>query len=141
MTIRVERKIFTENSTIGEMSINGNFLCYTLEDKDRGLKQSDGVLNKVKKLFGVTAIPKGEYDLVINFSNRFKKYMPQILNVPCFEGVRIHTGNTSKDTEGCIIVGMDKAVDFVGKSRIAYDRLMEILEKAEKTEKIKIQIV
>jgi hypothetical protein len=143
MEIRVKRVMKNGKATIGEMTFeyNGRFFCYTLEDTDRGLKQSDPLLvTKAKKLFGVTAIPAGRYEVVLNYSNRFKKYMPQILNVPGFEGVRIHCGNKPEDTEGCILVGMDKGIDTITKSRIAYDKLMEILQAVEKTSKVFITI-
>jgi len=94
MKIEVKRIHRTEKSTIGEMYVDGVFQCYTLEDKEREVK-----------IKSETAIPKGTYDVIINMSNRFKKEMPLLLKVPNFEGVRIHSGNTNHDTEGCILVG------------------------------------
>lgn len=143
MELYLRREDFTKKSTIGQLNINGGpSLCFTLEDTDRGLKQTDSLFSiKARKLFGITAIPAGRYEVVLNYSNRFKKYMPQILNVPGFEGVRIHCGNKPEDTEGCILVGMEKEnPDAIGKSRIAYDKLMAELEKFEKDGKIYITI-
>lgn len=94
------RTTFTDNSTIGELTIDGKFICYILEDKDRKL-ESGG-----KKIFGETAIPRGTYEIIINWSNRFQRQMPLLLNVPQFEGIRIHGGRevvTNKDTSGCLI--------------------------------------
>lgn len=94
------RTTFTENSTIGELTIDGKFICYILEDVDRKLETGG------KKLFSETAIPKGTYEIIINWSNRFQRQMPLLLNVPQFEGIRIHGGRdivTNKDTSGCLI--------------------------------------
>jgi hypothetical protein len=129
MELKVIRETFTEDSTIGKMYINDVYHCYTLEDKVREVKVQN-----------VTAIPKGRYEVIINFSNRFKQQMPLLLNVPNFEGVRIHFGNYSKDTEGCILVGSSKAVNMIGNSRAQYAKLMTALKKASKDEKIFITI-
>ena len=83
------------DATTGELYVDGKFVCYTLEDAIRK-----------EKIKGVTAIPAGTYDVIINMSTRFKRLMPLLLNVPDFEGVRIHPGNTAEDTEGCIRVGL-----------------------------------
>lgn len=130
MDIKLHRKIFTDDSTIGEMYIDGEFFCFTLEDKERP-----------HKIQNVTAIPKGKYEVVINFSNRFKKYMPLLLNVPNYTGIRIHSGNTSKDTEGCILVGDVFTKNFIGNSRRTFLALMKKLRSVEKKEKIMIEIV
>lgn len=118
MEIRIKRLHRTERATISELSINGKFQCYTLEDVERE--------NKIKS---ETAIPKGSYKVIINYSNRFKQNLPLILNVPNFEGVRIHTGNTNHDTEGCILVGKVRGIDYVGKSRVAFTALFEKMKK------------
>lgn len=118
MEIKVIRKEFTENSTIGEMSIDGEFFCYTLEDRIREVK-----------VYGETAIPYGRYKVNITMSNRFKRMMPLLIDVPGFEGVRIHNGNTDKDTHGCILVGMSKSKDFIGMSKIAFQKLMAKIGK------------
>ena len=76
---------------------------------------------KKKKVYGETAIPTGTYKLVIDYSNRFKKNMAHILNVPGYEGIRIHTGNSAKDSLGCIIVGKNKVVGKVVESRNTYN--------------------
>jgi hypothetical protein len=123
------------------MYINDKFFCYTLEDFDRDLNR-DGDLNDVgeKKVNALTAIPRGKYNVIVNMSNRFKRMMPLLLNVPGFEGVRIHNGNTDKDTEGCILVGSSKANNFVGNSKVTFDKLMKILQDPKVT-KITIEIV
>ena len=125
MNLELTRTNFTEMSTIGELRINGEFLCFTLEDAVR-----DG------KIYGKTAIPYGEYDVEITFSPRFQKYLPLIKDVPNYSGVRIHTGNTAQDTEGCILVGISKGYDFIGGSRKAFALLMDKI----KGQKLTIEI-
>jgi hypothetical protein len=129
MELKLIRDKFTEESTIGRLLINDVFHCFTLEDKVRE--------NKIQN---VTAISKGRYEVIINFSNRFKQQMPLLLKVPNFEGVRIHWGNYSKDTEGCILLGTTKGVNMIGNSRTAYAKFMSVLNKVAKTEKIFITI-
>ncbi len=131
MELYLHRKIFTQKSTIGEIGEKDNFLCFSLEDVVRG----PGV-----KVPGKTAIPPGRYEIIIDYSNRFKKLMPHVLNVPMFEGIRIHSGNDAGDTEGCILVGMTKAEDFIGRSRAAYDLFYSRLEEGLKHEKCFINI-
>jgi hypothetical protein len=135
MELKLIRKTFTEISTIGELYIDGKFFCYTLEDKDRGLEKGG------KKVFAKTAIPRGKYTVILSYSNRFKQFMPQITNVPFFEGIRIHSGNKSEHTEGCVLVGKTKAVDFIGESKTTYASLFSVLNKVAKKEKITIEII
>ena len=120
MKIEVKRLYKTDNSTIGELTIDGKFECYTLEDKERDVK-----------IKSETAIPKGTYKVIINQSNRFKKLMPLVLNVPNFEGIRIHPGNSNHDTEGCILVGQSRSVDYITKSRKAYEILFAKMKLAK----------
>ena len=120
MKIEVKRLYKTENSTIGELTIDGKFECYTLEDKERTVK-----------IKGETAISKGTYKVIINQSNRFKKLLPLLLNVPNFEGVRIHPGNSNHDTEGCILVGQSISKDYISKSRKAFEKLFKKMQSAK----------
>lgn len=125
MEIQVIREIFTEKSTIGSIMVNGQFVCYSLEDKDRHLEK-----NPSGKIKGETAIPLGRYAVSRTMSPRFKKVLPRLSNVPGFEGVLIHTGNTDKDTEGCILTGTSRQKDFVGESRKAFAILDAMIKKA-----------
>jgi hypothetical protein len=127
--LQLVRKEFTDNSTIGELSVDGAFECFTLEDVVRD-----------EKIKGETAIPAGTYEVAVTFSNKFQKLLPLLLNVPNFEGVRIHSGNKPEDTEGCILVGQTKAEDFVGGSRAAFAPLFQKIQDAVKTEKVFIEI-
>jgi hypothetical protein len=141
MKLTLNRNTRSAESTIGDLLINDEFFCYVLEDLDRGLTSSMSESEiQQKKVYAKTAIPKGTYKVVITFSPRFKQYMPLLLNVKGFVGIRIHSGNTAAHTEGCLIVGMTKSTNFVGQSKIAYSRLMAKLKKVEKTEEIIIEI-
>ena len=120
MLITIKRLHKTETSTIGELLVDGVFECFTLEDTEREVK-----------IKGETAIKEGKYKVIINKSNRFKRLLPLLLNVPEFEGVRIHSGNTNHDTEGCILVGQTKSKNFIGKSRKAFDALFKKMQAAK----------
>lgn len=123
--MKLEVKRFYEGSdyTMGVLSIDGIFECFTLEDKVR---------RPFVKIPGQTAIPDGTYDVTIDMSNRFGRMMPHVLNVPSFEGIRIHAGNTSKDTEGCILLGQTSEKGYVGKSKLAYDAFYDKLQQGVK---------
>ena len=121
LELTVIRKEFTERSTIGELQVDGAFHCFTLEDKVR----PDGV-----KIYGETAIPHGRYEVQISFSNHFQKEMPILLNVPNFEGVRIHGGNKPEDTLGCILVGRLKGSDRISDCKPVLDTLLDKIKKA-----------
>lgn len=121
MELTLQRKTFNEKFTLGELFIDNVFFCYTVEDKVRDVK-----------IKGVTAIAYGRYKMIVNMSNRFKKEMPLLLDVPFFDGVRVHSGNTAEDSEGCIIVGMVKTDNGVGMSRVAFTKLMEKLKGQDK---------
>lgn len=133
------RKYKLNNYTIGKLYINGEYFCDTMEDKDRGLTQNMS-LQEIKciKVYGETAIPYGTYDVTITYSPKFKKDLPSINKVPGYEGIRIHSGNTAKDSLGCILVGFNKAKGMILESKKTIDQLMAILTKARK---ISIKIV
>lgn len=138
MELKLIRETFTDNSTIGELFIDGAFFCYTLEDKDRGLTSVMDILtlNK-KKIFGTTCIPYGEYKVLLTMSNRFKRLLPEILDVKGYKGVRIHRGNTAADSLGCIIVGYKRGIDTVYESTKAENDLISKL----KTSKTQITLI
>ncbi len=138
MNIKVVRELKTDHLTSGSLYINGFFECYTVEDTERDFGQDcEG------KIPGLTAIPTGTYPLILSFSNRFQKYMPEVLNVPCFKGIRVHSGNRPEDSEGCILIGTGKTPQGLiagGTSRPAFEALMIKLRVAEKKEKITFEI-
>lgn len=141
MNIILNRIAKKAKYTIGKLYINDKYFCDTLEDTDRCLTQSMTEQQIVsKKVYGETAIPTGTYRIIISYSNKFKKQMPLLLNVPGFAGIRIHSGNTEKDSLGCILVGKNKAVGKVLESRDTYSKLFSILQEANKKETIKITI-
>jgi hypothetical protein len=130
MELKVLRQEFTRKSTIGRLLVDGQFECYTLEDRVRPTK-----------IYGETAIPSGRYQVVISMSERFKRRLPLLVDVPNYSGVRIHPGNTDADTLGCILVGQSKAADSIGSSRAAFAALMPKLEAAAQAEKVFIEVV
>lgn len=141
MIIKVNRYDRNDRRCISRMVLP-DFECYCIEDADRGLTQSMSVSEiKAKKVYGKTAIPTGKYEVVISYSNRFKKLLPLLLNVPGFEGIRIHSGNTAEDSEGCFLPGLNRSFDSVTESRKAMIRVMAAITKALKTEKVYLEVV
>lgn len=132
MNILVRRVAKRDTYTIGKMYINNEYFCDTLEDKDRGLKQASSVSSIQKiKVPNQTAIPTGTYEVVVNKSPRFGRMLPRLLNVPGFDGILIHRGNTDKDTSGCILVGENKVIGKVINSTPYEKRLVDILTKSQ----------
>ena len=131
MLITLRRAHGTQNYTHGILFIDGQFFCHTLEDQERA-----------EKIAGMTAISLGKYRLIINFSQRFKRNLILLLNVPDFEGVRIHSGNTAADTSGCILVGQYLSLGQLVKSRDTYALLHKKVSAAiEKDQDIWIEII
>lgn len=122
MILTVVRRWLTEDAVLGELHVNGRFRCFTLED----LPPEPGLV----KVPGKTAIPRGIYPLAFDYSPRFKMVLPRVLNVPNFEGVRIHAGNFAEDTEGCILVGLDRFRNHVERSRLALHQLLSYFDDA-----------
>lgn len=149
MELILNRILKTNDYTIGELNVDGKYLCDTIEDTVRPLPEecpntSKGVACKCKgKVYGKTAVPAGTYKVKLGYSNRFKRILPQVLNVPHFIGILIHTGNSSNDTEGCIIVGTwdGKTENWASNSRVTLNKLMPLLKDAtDKNEEITITI-
>lgn len=135
MELRVERLWPRENYTVGRLYVNNEFFSNTLEDKERDLSSEP-------KVYGETAIPKGKYKVVYNYSPKFGRNLPRLLNVPYFEGILIHPGNTAKDSLGCILVGKNTSKGMLSGSRYTSDKLNELIDAAQrKGEEITIEIV
>ena len=138
MKIKVVRQVFTDKSTIGSLYVNDVFFCYTLEDKDRGLDQGQSlIMIQAKKLFGITAIPYGNYPLIVNKSPKFGRLLPRLQGIKGFDGVLIHRGNSAEHSHGCILVGYKKGTDCIMESTKAEADLITILQK-ESTHTIEI---
>ena len=131
MKLELKRTFLGDKYTIGSLFINDILFCNTLEDTVRDLNK-DGDLNDAGegKVYGQTAIPYGTYEVVITYSNRFKKQLPLLENVKGFEGIRIHPGNTKEDTHGCILVGVNSKKGMVTESKKTFDKLFAILRDA-----------
>ena len=144
MNLKVERYVFQVRSTIGHLYVNDDVVfCHILEDKDRGLQQSDPLATIVRtKVPHETAIPYGRYKVKLTLSHRFGIITPEILGVPGYEGIRIHSGNKDTDTEGCLLTGdyREGDQDWVSNSRVEFKRLMEILTAVPSAEEIWIDI-
>ena len=150
MELTLKRIARREKYTIGRLYIDGKYFCDTIEDKDRGLSQELPVpVNKNLKRRGVTAIPVGRYRVTLDVvSPKFSKKtayqfcdgkLPRLINVPAFDGVLIHIGNTANDTEGCILVGKNTEVGKVLQSTVTFKALYEVLKQAKDTIYITIQ--
>lgn len=143
MKLKLKRRYFAEEYTIGTLSIDGVQFCDTLEDKNRD-HNKDGDLNDPGegKVYAKTAIPFGTYKVVVNRSPKFKRELPRLLDVPHFEGILIHRGNTSKDSAGCILVGENKVKGQVINSTQYENELVKRLKSAiKKGEEVEIEIV
>ena len=142
MKLRLERKYFKETYTIGNLYINGSFFSNTLEDKNRDVNKNGKFDNGETKVYGETCIPFGTYKIILTISPKFKRELPRLLNVPSFEGVLIHRGNTAKDSAGCILIGENKAVGKVLNSTPYEERLVKMIKNAiSRGEEIIIEIV
>lgn len=142
--IELRRIARREGYTIGRLSVDGQYVCDTLEDRDRWLSQDDEIGDiKQQKVRGQTAIPMGTYRVTVNVvSPRFGKKafyketcggcVPRLISVPGFDGVLIHVGNTAEDTDGCILVGYNKAVGKVVNSKEAFKKLWAVIKGDER---------
>ena len=153
MKLELERKWPKATYTIGRLYVDGVLFCNTLEDRDRGLKQSDNLdYIKARKVYGETAIPKGTYTVSMNVTSPkyaavswywqlCKGKMPRLQNVPGFDGILIHPGNTALDTLGCILVGKNTKVGQLTESKATFKALYKEMKKAsDRGEVIEITI-
>ena len=153
MNLTLKRIAKRNGYTIGHLYVNGIYFSDTLEDVDRGLVSTMSIdILKKKKLAHITAIPTGRYEVTIGVispklskSKFYKQFgggrVPRLLNVPAFDGILIHCGNTAKDTDGCILIGRNTKVGMVLDSKITFSNLYPLLEAASKRkEKIFITV-
>lgn len=139
MEIKVIRNILANDYTVGKLYANDEYICDTIEDKYRKIQK------KEDKIYGVTAIPCGRYPVILDYSPKYSKLMPHILDVPYFTGIRIHCGNSDEDSLGCIIVGeyvSGVAGGWVSNSRLAYIKVFDKIKQAsDRGERIFITIL
>ena len=153
MKLEVERRWKKETYTIGRLYVDGVYFCNTLEDKCRGLKQTDSIyFIKQRKVYGETAIPTGTYTIAMNVTSPkysasawywqlCKGKVPRLMNVPGWEGVLIHTGNNALQTYGCILVGKNTKVGQLTESKATFKALYKEMKKAyDEGEEITITI-
>ena len=140
MKLTLKRIALRPTYTIGKLYIDDVYFCDTIEDTVRDLNKNGKFDNGEKKVHSKKAIPYGIYEIKWTYSPRFKKYTPQLMNVPSFEGIRIHAGNTSADTEGCLILGKNKQVGKVLNSRATINKFYPIIKEACSNGKVTIEI-
>lgn len=142
MELKLRRIARKEKYTIGRLYIDGKYFCDTIEDKDRGLRQDLPLsVNKKRKVQNETAIPVGRYRVTLGVkSPKMSKrpaydfcdgYVPRLINVPAFEGILIHIGNTARDSAGCILVGKNTVVGKVLNSTETFRKLYAVLKAAK----------
>ena len=127
MKLELYRIAYRPTYTIGKLYVDGKYFCDTLEDTKREVK-----------IMHETCIPAGKYQVIINLSNRFKRLMPLLVNVPGFEGIRIHNGSNASHTSGCILIGKNSIVGQLTESKPIFENLLKILQSAKN--KITIEI-
>lgn len=136
MELKLTRIAKRETYTIGRLYIDGEYLCDTLEPTWRDI----GWGRPGRKVPGRTAIPDGRYAVAVSFSPKFKRWLPLLLHVPMFTGIRIHAGNTATDTQGCILPGLNTMKGRVTDSRIYEHRLVRRLARRPEGEGVWITI-
>jgi hypothetical protein len=130
MIAKLQRAWAREKYTIGRFLIDGVRFCESMEDPDRGLTQEMPLKEiKKRKVYGETAIPKGTYNVTMTWSQKYKRNMPEVHDVPGFSGVRIHSGNTAEDSHGCILLGRNTQVGRVTNSSAICAEFERILEE------------
>ena len=140
MKLTLKRIALRSTYTIGRLYVDGKYFCDTLEDTVRDLNKNGKFDNGEKKVYGKTAIPYGTYEIKWTYSPRFKKYTPQLMNVPSFEGIRIHAGSTPADTAGCLLLGENKKVGMVLNSRATINKFYTMIKEACSKGKVTIEI-
>lgn len=152
IVLKLRRKWpYPQKYTEGTLYISGTYFCDTLEPQERGLSVKMSVADlQARKIKGVTAIPKGVYQVVLSQSAKFSErpfykslggFLPLLVAVPAFSGILIHCGNTSSDTSGCILVGKRVGAGIIGESRLVFRSLLDkLMSAAERDEPIFIDV-
>jgi hypothetical protein len=136
--LKLERKFLNENSTEGNLYVDGKWFCHVIEDKVRA---KPGEWDNSHKVYAKTAIPYGNYQVLVTWSNRFKRMLPLLINVPDFQGIRIHNGRTETSSAGCLIVSYKAGKGYVINDKKAMNDLTDMISEAQKKSKVFIEIV
>lgn len=131
MNLTLKRLNLTPNYTEGELYVNGVYFCKTLEDTNRDLNKNGQFDNNEKKVYGETCIPYGKYKVILSYSPKFKRELPEILEVPDFQGIRIHRGNKISDTLGCVLCGEKIKNGYLSNSTPYEIKLVELFKQAK----------
>lgn len=151
MKIIIDRVYKYPKYTVGEVWVNGDFFAYSMEDVDRGLHvDMPARYMRERKVYGETAIPCGSYEVIIDYSPKFKKYLPHVMfrndedklvEVPCFSGIRLHPFNTAEESLGCIAFGDWKGVSRIVNAKAKTNELTDMIQKARnKKDKVILEI-
>ena len=140
MKLLLKREFLGNDYTVGSLFIDGEYFCDTLEDPVRDIDRDGAFEGKEVKIPGRTAIPYGKYGITVNYSPKFRRRLPRLLDVPDFEGILIHRGNTADDTAGCILVGENRIKGMVLNSSAYEKRLVGLLDSTE-GEEMTIEII
>ena len=142
MELTTRRLVFNKTYTEGQLFVDGTYFCDTLEDRTRDFNK-DGDLDEPgeTKVYGETAIPFGTYKVIMSYSKRFKKKMPELLDVTGFEGIRIHSGTNPSHTSGCLLCGVWESDGRLKKSKETIAELYKLIQNAiDNKETVKITI-
>ena len=131
MNLTLKRLNLTPNYTEGELYVNGVYFCKTLEDTNRDLNKNGQFDNNEKKVYGETCIPYGKYKVILSYSPKFKRELPEILEVPDFQGIRIHRGNKISDTLGCVLCGEKVKNGYLSNSTPYEIKLVELFKQSK----------
>lgn len=139
MKVLLDRKWKKQTYTIGRVYIDGVFFSNSMEDKDRGLSQDMSLLDILAlKQKSLTAIPTGTYTVMMTYSPKYQRMMPQVMDVPGFDGIRFHSFNTAEDSDGCIGLGMNDKPGWISNSRKTHTEFEKRLRDAGGTCKLTI---
>ena len=142
MNLTLKRLNLNHNYTEGELYVNGVYFCKTLEDTNRDLNKNGQFDNNEKKVYGETCIPYGKYKVILSYSPKFKRELPEILEVPDFQGIRIHRGNKISDTLGCVLCGEKVKNGYLSNSTPYEIKLVELFKQAKsRNEEYFIEII
>lgn len=130
MHITVQRRDLKDDRTLGAILIDGVHFAYTLEDTVRDVKVQNA-----------TAIPPGVYECIVNYSNRFARQLPMLLNVPGFTFIRLHGGNAPEHTEGCILVGKESDGERIWNCSGVVSELTFRIRNATTTGKVFVEVL